>query len=221
MLSSVNSGQFELPETWAQTSPVRFIDAPYSDEAFAEEEKTFIDVGPIVMDYNASEENHSGILKRGGELSTNILEATPAGLVEAHNLFLDAARVIVGEEKFASAEVGFTERRSRVEKGGSQIATRPHIDGAFRRQKPDEKQLILVGFASSEAPPILLNGGLEPESLTDDGRLISVRALFKRFTPEPIPASHLIITGPTMLHMSGKAEEAAVDKLFWRWHVKV
>lgn len=221
MVTLFASEKQSMPVDWSTTSVVRFLDSPHSDDALAERNKTYIDLGPVVMDYETAGESFSGDIKLRGDTEVRIPENISPGLVKAHQLFADATYQILGEEKFEQAKISFGQRRSRVQKGGTQVATRPHIDGQYRTRSPNEEELVLVGLATNAMPPILLNGEIKPESLSDDGKLMSVRALYKRFTKEPVPTSRLIVTGPSMLHESGRAEHSDQNRLFWRWHVRI
>ncbi len=217
--------QQPMPAEWADKSPVRFIDDPYSEAAFGEQHKTYIDAGPVEMDFEAAKARnrvfgYGQIIKDVG-LEPVIPYDIPSGLTKAHQLFINSAKQILGEEKFARSEIMFGERHSVVAKGSTQVSGRPHIDTPFRRRGADQPELVLIGLACNTAPTILLNGRYKLSSLNDSGRLMSVRALFKRFEKEPIPTEHLIIAGPSMLHVPGVAEQDNENRLFWRWHVKV
>lgn len=207
----------QIPEEWLATTIVQHIEDPYSEAAFAEEEKPLIDLGELDIDACVhlpfdEYDNLRPYIKRYNDV--RIPEGTPPELVRAHNLFFDAARRILTPEQYEAAAVDFTYRRSDVDKGAMPIGQRPHID---RYPDPD-KQLRLMAIACNSLPTIALQGSLKPQHLRPNGWLENLR-LQSRLRREPIPTSRLVLLAPALLHDTCRATEFTPNRLFLRWHL--
>ncbi len=216
-----------MPEDWATTSVVRYVDDPFSEEALGETDKTWIDLGPI--DVDRCDTIRGGRIKVEGEvdLASTMPVSSPA-MISAHQLFLNASRLILGERRFKGSEIDLTKRYSEVEPGSRQVGGRPHVDG-YQNYPADfnflkNRSLRLVGLACNVLPTILLNGATTRKQLYDSGDLVSIGGLNKRFSRMPIPTGRLILIPPAMLHDSMYAPsdvDTPIDRRFLRWHLRV
>jgi hypothetical protein len=197
-----------------KSSIVRHLDGPFSDTALTEDVKVGIDLGAIDM---ASQEPNKGRSLKRRDREAEIPNDIPDEIVRAHKLFIDASRLILGEEAYLSSLITFTYRDNPVEPGGSQIPSRPHIDGLSR-----DPALKMVGVACSSLPLLGLHGRYKRSELKEDGSLRSVVALNKRFTKLEVPERHLVLMPPSLLHEPARAASNTgrpVDRIFYRWHL--
>jgi hypothetical protein len=206
-----------MPAAWLDSSVVRHIDDPFSANALAEPFKSSIDLGEIDMEGCFG--MHIAPLKvAGGE--ARLFPSLPEGQIAAHQMFIDAARLILGESRYEQATINFTYRDNPVAPGSRQLGIRPHVDG---KKPTDAGQLRVVGVACSSLPTVRFQGAIRPDQLGTRGDLAAVRSL-RKLTPDPVPLSHLVLLPPSLLHDSGRADREATEptpRLFLRWHLTV
>ena len=216
----------QMPNEWLATGIVRYIDDPYSDEALAEKEKAYIDLGPVDMDACLGADTTGALIKRPvhDELYFEKFygnNKAPSGVIEASKLFANAARLILGEERYLKSGIDLTYRRDLVKPGTRQVGLRPHDDNYHNNDSPTgHRKLRLIGLLCNVMPTILMQGGFKTDNLDADGGISSVRRLNKRFHREPIPAGRLVLIPPAMLHDSGRAPadtEGPIERVFMRW----
>ncbi len=210
MLHNVNFSKRD----WADTTVIKFIEDPFSEEALAEAIKTHIYLGKISLGNSTAITN--GILKEI-DADASIPAQEPASLVHAHHMFLDAALLILGNENFRLSRVKFLQRLNNP---GSQIrsvnTSKPHLDGIQRGETTPT--LRLIGIASNLDPTVILQGPTSHDDFTDKGFLRD-GASEEKFIIELLPASQLVLLSPSVLHKRNPSLDITTRRDFLRWQL--
>lgn len=213
----------EIPVAWENTSVVRNLEAPYSDEALAEPVKSWIDVD----DVDFSNAPHVGlhgpatnyVIKEFGDDIDLRMSSEPE---EYHMMFIDAATAILGQERFGKSKIYFTHWSSDLSQGQHFTFDVPHLDGGLPDEDTQGDQLRLVGTATNAVATAILQGGLTREDFKFGTSELKRSVLEEgRLTETSLPLSRLVIMSPATLHHARRAKSRVPLRHFLRWQLRV
>lgn len=211
----------DVPAEWRESVVVRHLYDPYSDASLGEPRRDGIDLGEVDLS-GLTEDDYYRLptLSASGEETVQFLDTDTASTIEAHQLFTDAVKRILGPEKFTQASIGFNSRVSWVGRNELQngtLASQIHLDSL---PEPPRPVLLLHGFACNLAPTNIAHG---PFTLGDFQGAVYAGQLRKFLdsevhSVEPIPANRLIVMPGSAPHATPMPNESGF-RHFAHWTV--
>jgi hypothetical protein len=158
-------------------------------------------------------------------------EYEPVHYQGIHSMFMDTARLVLGDELYAQSNVYFDHWTSKLYPGQTFTFDEPHLDGRMpgaslpthSTSADDRLELKMVGLLCNDAGTDIWQGPTEigdytGESLTHlKPGVIETRGLERA----QLPVNRMVIVPPALPHAAHPADNLIEMRHFLRWQLKV
>lgn len=223
--------EFDLPETWRNSVVVRHVDEPYSDAALAEEVKDWIEVATLdITDFvkpNPFLIPRFTIKQPGSDFDPSSQEVM---YEDAHQLFMDAARKILGPDRLFDARIFFDHASAHLAPGETHTFSEPHLDGTMpggfnegqmMSTGHSGKGMTLIGMVASGVATATLQGSVDRDDFGGEPRTHLKSGVRKRKGLEKVdmPLNTLVIMAPSTVHYGQPAHDWIENRNLLRWQL--
>lgn len=194
---------------------VTHLENPYSEDSLQVSPKDYLDLGEFAVKRGG--QITTGLIKGAGEDAPTFTKWEAPGIVEAHDLMLDAFRAIAGDEEVRDSKIYFTHYQSYVPKGNSQLVGTNHTDGS-----PSHPTIRLIGVFHDVLPTIVIDNPTVPEDFGKNGELLSVEGApveEVKLIEKELPTNRLLIISPSTPHRGQQAPDYVQSRTFMRWQM--